>query len=151
MIQISEYKMFLADMIAAINKEIAGEGLSTNVVLSPSESSFTKKMAEQEGIVLGGSYPTLESENSTSDDLNAHHPCVLFILKKIDLSMLSDSEIDEFYDHIGDIMQRVMFYLSGGNVDLCTSRGWQLDGGFHLEWEYNYTAFYGASISFNIV
>ena len=150
MIRIAEYKMFLSDMIAVINNELEGEKLSGKVILSASESSFTKKLTEQEGIVLGGSYPTADAQNANSDDMNEHFPCLLFVLKKLDLSMTSEDDEVTFYDHIGDIITAVKYYISGGNLDLCTSRGWNIDGTIHTEWEYNYNGFYGASISFNL-
>lgn len=148
MIKIKDYKEGLAEIIASINTEVEGDPINSKPVLSASESSFCKKLEEQDGIQLGGSYPTADTNNASEDNIDLSHKCLLFLLKKVDLSSIEDPELDVFYDHIGDLADLLMRHIAQN--DFGCDKDIRFEGNFNLEWEYNYSGFYGASISFTL-
>lgn len=152
MIKITEYKQMLADMLADINQNQPTDWQVNIVpVLSADETSFSKKLAETSGIVVGGQYPAVDVNGAEENAVNPTHPCLLFILKKLDLSTMTAADLDEFYEHIGELANELMMRISGNEYACSLSDSALFGGNFHFEWEYNYSGFYGCSISFNLI
>jgi len=152
MIKITEYKQMLADMLADINlKQPADRQVNIVPILSADETSFSKKLAETTGIIVGGQYPSVDVNNAEENAVNPTHPCLLFILEKRDLSTMTDAELDLFYEQIGELADELMLCISCNEYACSLSDSARFGGNFHFEWEYNYSGFYGCSISFNLI
>ncbi len=150
MIKITEYKQMIADMIADINKNLTDQKVNTSLLLAADETSFCKKLKDIDGIVIGGQYPALDVKKANEDNLNPSHPCLLFILEKKDPSTMTDAQIDDLYERIGSIANELMLCIASNEYACVSSFPMCFGGDFHLEWEYNYSGFYGCSISFNL-
>lgn len=150
MIKISEYRMMLADMAAGINSGLSGETVNIVPVLSADETSFCKSLKERTGIVIGGQYPGADAQNAEQNNISPEHPCLLFVLKKIDSSAVTDIQMEQYYDHIGEIADALMNAIADSDFGCSLSSPVTFGGSFHFEWEYNYNGFYGCSISFNL-
>lgn len=152
MIKITEYKQMLADILADINQDQPTDWQMNIVpVLSADETSFSKKLAETSGIVVGGQYPSVDVSGAEANAVNPTHPCLLFILEKKDLSTMTDADLDTFYEHIGELANELMLRISSDEYACSLSESVRFGGNFHFEWEYNYSGFYGCSISFNLI
>lgn len=145
--RIKAYKEAFAEIIAKINGEFPTQ-INVKPVFSASEAEFCKKLAGQDGTQLGGSYPSADTDSADEDCIELKYDCLLFLLKKLDLSMMSDEELDDFYDTINDLMQRIMQLIASN--DFGCDKDIRFAGTFRFEWEFNYSGFYGASISFNL-
>ena len=110
MIKITEYKQMLADMLADINQDHPTEWQMNVVpVLSADETSFSKKLAETSGIVVGGQYPSVDVSGAEANAVNPTHPCLLFILEKKDLSTMTDADLDNDLLFIRDTIRSQFF------------------------------------------
>jgi len=149
MIKIKDYKEALTEIIAKVNKE-SGSVLQINniPILSPDEKAFSKKIAEQGGLILGGSYPPDDTDSADEDSFAPEYDCLLFLIKKIDLSNITDQELEQFYDNVADLMRLIIDHIRENDFG-CDKQIHSL-GKFHTEWESNYGGFYGKSVSFTL-
>jgi len=149
MIKIKDYKEALAEIIAKVNSATTLD-LKINAVplLAPDENDFAKRISELSGLILGGSYPPDDTSSADEDYYVPEYDCLLFLIKKLDLSSMSDAELEQFYDNTSELMTNVINLIRDN--DFGCDKNIHSTGKFHVEYESNYNGFYGKSVSFNL-
>lgn len=151
MIHIKRYRELINTVVTNVNAQLVGDKIS-DFILSPTEQQATKKISDKPGILILAKMPPTSSEILSKDDYSENNQCLIFILKKVDISAVDDNDEIEIYADLQGIMQLVkQEILNLGMNNGITSETETLSKPFRTEWEYQiYGGFNGLSLSFDL-
>ena len=153
MIQLTQLQETLAEMRGAVNQALTAQKLTiAEVVLSATESHMVKKLGDKKGILVAVKMPDADARMESADNYSEMNHILLFVLKKADLSGLTNQGEADMYNQLQSVTAKIKewFVARGGDGNLCGADT-EMQQKIRTEWEYNvFGGFYGLSISFDL-
>lgn len=146
MINILDYSVWLTELRERVNM-LSKNSKIEKIVMAVDESQIVKRVGDEPGIVLVGSFPDSDKDINSKDCYEENNKVLLFLLQKINPGSLSINEELHHYAAMQEIMA-----LIKNEIILMNNCLFSLSGGIHTEWEYNaFGGFNGLSIGLNFV
>jgi len=146
MINILDYSVWLTELGMRVNALSINKKIE-KIIMAVDESQIVKRVGDEPGIVLVGSFPDADKDVNSKDCYEESNKVLLFLLQKINPGSLSITEELHHYAEMQEIMALIKTEIIQMNNCL-----FSLSGGIHTEWEYNaFGGFNGLSIGLSFI